>query len=182
MALKAADDKTPLFDDDMLADIILNFLIAGRDTTAQALAWTTFCLMGLHPGGGERNGAAAVQASLRTPLSTSVRTTTHPYRRLCCRRCSARRTRSLPGAPPEPPPTLRTTRSWSASPTRRRVRSRGRRGGGRPRAPSSFSFDALQAAFLEALRLYPSVPKDAKRAVEADTLPGGIHVPAGSNV
>lgn len=27
---------------------VLNFLIAGRDTTAQALAWTIFCISGHH--------------------------------------------------------------------------------------------------------------------------------------
>lgn len=31
-----------------LRDLVLNFLIAGRDTTAQALAWTIFCLS-IHP-------------------------------------------------------------------------------------------------------------------------------------
>merc|ERR1719203_198530 len=31
-----------------LRDLVLNFLIAGRDTTAQALAWTLYCLA-THP-------------------------------------------------------------------------------------------------------------------------------------
>ena len=75
-----------MFSDRDLADVILNILIAGmarllplaaskchlllllappagRDTTAQALAWTTVCLMGLHPGGGEKGGAARVEVS-----------------------------------------------------------------------------------------------------------------------
>merc|ERR1712113_989138 len=30
--------------DTYLRDLVLNFLIAGRDTTAQALSWTIFCL------------------------------------------------------------------------------------------------------------------------------------------
>jgi fatty acid omega-hydroxylase len=30
--------------EDFLRDLVLNFLIAGRDTTAQALSWTVFCL------------------------------------------------------------------------------------------------------------------------------------------
>ncbi|KAI9259893.1 cytochrome P450 [Sporodiniella umbellata] len=39
--------STPL-DDKALRDIVLNFVIAGRDTTAQALSWTFFMLM-THP-------------------------------------------------------------------------------------------------------------------------------------
>lgn len=40
----------------------------------------------------------------------------------------------------------------------------------------------LQSAFLEALRLYPSVPKDSKQAIADDTLPSGERIPAGSHV
>jgi len=36
------------FDETFLRDLVLNFLIAGRDTTAQALSWTIFCLS-THP-------------------------------------------------------------------------------------------------------------------------------------
>lgn len=34
--------------EDFLRDLVLNFLIAGRDTTAQALSWTIYCLS-THP-------------------------------------------------------------------------------------------------------------------------------------
>lgn len=37
-----------LLDDRALRDVIINFIIAGRDTTAQALSWTFYNLM-LHP-------------------------------------------------------------------------------------------------------------------------------------
>lgn len=33
-----------LHDDKYLRDVVLNFIIAGRDTTAQALSWTVYCL------------------------------------------------------------------------------------------------------------------------------------------
>eukprot|EP00930_Biecheleria_cincta_P046614 TRINITY_DN32166_c0_g1_i1.p1 TRINITY_DN32166_c0_g1~~TRINITY_DN32166_c0_g1_i1.p1 ORF type:complete len:550 (-),score=94.88 TRINITY_DN32166_c0_g1_i1:91-1740(-) len=36
------------FDETFLRDLVLNFLIAGRDTTAQALSWAIFCLS-IHP-------------------------------------------------------------------------------------------------------------------------------------
>jgi len=39
-----ARKKGEELDEDYLRDLVLNFLIAGRDTTAQALAWTFFCL------------------------------------------------------------------------------------------------------------------------------------------
>jgi len=47
--------ETPFFsavfsglDNEFLADLVLNFLIAGRDTTAQAMSWCLFLLM-QHP-------------------------------------------------------------------------------------------------------------------------------------
>lgn len=43
-----SDNGSALFSDEELSDIILNFLLAGRDTTAQALSWT-FYLLAKHP-------------------------------------------------------------------------------------------------------------------------------------
>jgi cytochrome P450 len=43
-------------------------------------------------------------------------------------------------------------------------------------------FPYTQSAFLEALRLYPSVPNDMKYVVKDDVLPDGVKVTAGSNV
>ena len=42
MAYKDEDGK--MLTDDQLVDQVINFLIAGRDTTAQALSWTIYCL------------------------------------------------------------------------------------------------------------------------------------------
>lgn len=47
MLSKDADGK-PMFDDKYLLDVIKNFLIAGRDTTAVCLTWTFF-LLATHP-------------------------------------------------------------------------------------------------------------------------------------
>jgi len=41
-------DGKPMFDDQYLLDVLKNFLIAGRDTTAICLTWT-FYLLALHP-------------------------------------------------------------------------------------------------------------------------------------
>lgn len=43
--LKSRDDRGNLLNDQQLRDIILNFIIAGRDTTAQALSWALYQLM-----------------------------------------------------------------------------------------------------------------------------------------
>ena len=42
------DDEMAEIDDRYLRDVIMNFLIAGRDTTAQALSWSLY-LLALHP-------------------------------------------------------------------------------------------------------------------------------------
>jgi len=42
--VKEARKKGEELNEDYLRDLVLNFLIAGRDTTAQALSWTFFCL------------------------------------------------------------------------------------------------------------------------------------------
>eukprot|EP00928_Gymnodinium_smaydae_P075961 TRINITY_DN5898_c0_g1_i1.p1 TRINITY_DN5898_c0_g1~~TRINITY_DN5898_c0_g1_i1.p1 ORF type:complete len:609 (+),score=58.86 TRINITY_DN5898_c0_g1_i1:53-1879(+) len=42
--LEDAHRRGETLSDDYVRDLVLNFLIAGRDTTAQALSWTIFCL------------------------------------------------------------------------------------------------------------------------------------------
>ncbi|KAI8810653.1 cytochrome P450 [Cladochytrium replicatum] len=44
MFLKYAEDHDEIITDEELADHVLNFVIAGRDTTAQALSWTFYLL------------------------------------------------------------------------------------------------------------------------------------------
>ncbi|KAI8810649.1 cytochrome P450 [Cladochytrium replicatum] len=44
MFLKHAEDHDEVITDEELADHVLNFIIAGRDTTAQALSWTFYLL------------------------------------------------------------------------------------------------------------------------------------------
>ncbi|KAI9498853.1 cytochrome P450 [Zychaea mexicana] len=46
--MSARNEKNELLSDTELRDTVLNFIIAGRDTTAQALSWTFYNLM-LHP-------------------------------------------------------------------------------------------------------------------------------------
>jgi len=46
--LEDARKKGQTLSEDFLRDLVLNFLIAGRDTTAQALSWTFYCLA-THP-------------------------------------------------------------------------------------------------------------------------------------
>lgn len=46
--MKEATKKGEPFDENFMKDMVLNFLIAGRDTTAQSLSWCLYLLMG-HP-------------------------------------------------------------------------------------------------------------------------------------
>jgi len=48
LCLADAEKRGQNISEDYLRDLVLNFLIAGRDTTAQALSWTLFCLC-THP-------------------------------------------------------------------------------------------------------------------------------------
>lgn len=46
--MKTHNERDELLSDQELRDVVLNFVIAGRDTTAQALSWTFYMLL-LHP-------------------------------------------------------------------------------------------------------------------------------------
>lgn len=112
-----AQAKGEELSEDFLRDLVLNFLIAGRDTTAQALSWTIYCLC--------KN--PAVEAKARKEIVD-----------VC-----------------------------------------GVRG---PDYEDMGRLPYLQAVLSEALRLYPSVPLDAKVAECDDSLPDGTFVPRGTVV
>ncbi|CAO3570767.1 unnamed protein product [Mortierella alpina] len=106
--------------DDMLIDSVLNFVIAGRDTTAQALSWT-FYLM--------HRATASPEI-----LEQLVKETDDVL------------------------------------------------AGGLPTYESTKQQKYAEACFHEALRLYPSVPKNLKTCVEDDILPDGTKVYKGDRV
>ena len=65
------------YDDQFLQDLVLNFLIAGRDTTAQSLSWTFF-LLRAHPHVKKRvleesGDLIGVTESSHTQISTNSR-------------------------------------------------------------------------------------------------------------
>lgn len=103
--------------EDYLRDLVLNFLIAGRDTTAQALSWTFFCLS-QHP---------AVEDKARQEVLD-----------VCGRET--------------------------------------------PKYEDLNKLVYCQAVLSEALRLYPSVPLDIKRAEQDDVWPDGTRISAGTNI
>lgn len=123
--MKVKDPEGNFFDDKALTEHVLNFIIAGRDTTAQALSWTFFYL--------SQNPAALkkLQDEIQETLGNN------------------------------------------SKPTYEQIKG----------------MKYANAVFLEALRLSPSVPKNAKSVVEDDMLPDGISniklgtpLPAGSVV
>jgi len=115
--LQDAKKKGEELSETFLRDLVLNFLIAGRDTTAQALSWTIFCLV-QHP---------EVMNKVRQEISD-----------VC-----------------------------------------GVRG---PAYEDMKELKYLEAVLNEALRLYPSVPVDAKCAAKDDIWPDGTVVRRGTMV
>ncbi|KAF9172093.1 hypothetical protein BGX21_005455 [Mortierella sp. AD011] len=113
------DDNGEYLSDDMLKDSILNFIIAGRDTTAQALSWM-FYLM--HRSSSDKNIVLRLQKEIDDVL-----------------------------------------------------------GDGLPTYESSKKMKYAEACFHEALRLYPSVPRNLKVCVEDDVLPNGVEIKKGES-
>jgi len=115
--LQDAKKRGQELSDDYLRDLVLNFLIAGRDTTAQALSWAIYLLC-MNP------------------------------------ECEAK--------------------------ARREIRDVcGVRG---PAYDDMSRLRYVQAVLSETLRLFPSVPLDAKYAQSDDVLPDGTVVPRGTTV
>jgi cytochrome P450 len=142
MALEVPEGsgRFPFRDSDAaLRDLILNFLIAGRDTTAQALSWAVL----------------AVCSAQRTPAEVGERLAAEGARLRAAPRSVSTSASADAGAQPAFAP----------------------------------SYEALEkelpyasAVMRETLRLFPSVPKDIKTALQADVLPDGTYVPAGATL
>ncbi|KAF9360881.1 serine/threonine protein kinase, CMGC, dual-specificity [Mortierella sp. AD094] len=117
MDLKGDDGE--YLSDDMLKDSILNFIIAGRDTTAQALSWM-FYLM--HRSSSDQNIVLRLQKEIDDVLGDEL-----------------------------------------------------------PTYESSKKMKYAEACLHEALRLYPSVPRNLKVCVEDDILPNGVEIKKGES-
>ncbi|KAI1314681.1 hypothetical protein EDD11_001893, partial [Mortierella claussenii] len=115
MDLKGDDGES--LSDDMLKDSILNFIIAGRDTTAQALSWM-FYLM--YRSSTDKNIVRKLQQEIDEVLGDEL-----------------------------------------------------------PTYESSKKMKYAEACMYEALRLYPSVPRNLKICVEDDILPNGVEIKKG---
>lgn len=113
-------DNGEVLSDDMLVDSVLNFVIAGRDTTAQALSWMFYLMH-------------------RSEADLNV------WKRM-----------------------VQETDELLA--------------GGHPTYESTKQQKYAESCFYEALRLYPSVPKNIKTCIEDDVLPGGIRVYKGDRI
>ncbi|KAJ3163887.1 hypothetical protein HK101_000588 [Irineochytrium annulatum] len=113
----AGEDGAGHLTDRQLRDVLLNMILAGRDTTAQALSW---CIL-------ELSRQPAIVEKIRTESSEVT-------------------------------------------------------DGKVPTFDGIKSLKYTNAVFLEALRLYPSVPANVKHSIKEDVLPGGIVLPANTEV
>ncbi|KAF9333872.1 hypothetical protein BG006_003025 [Podila minutissima] len=118
--METTTDADEHLTDDMLVDSIMNFVIAGRDTTAQALSWAFYLMH-------------------RSKASPEIVENLH-------------------------------------SETERVLQ------GDKPTYESTKQQKYAEACFYEALRLYPSVPKNIKTCVEDNVLPSGTPVYKGEVV
>lgn len=136
-----SEQDRPLYGQDtpeanrVLRDVLCNFLIAGRDTTAQASSWAVYELT-RHP-----------------EVAAKVAQEAHALEAMLLARAAGSSSGTVPAG---------DFLLFSAT------------------------YDDLvaclpysRAVMHEVLRLHPSVPKDAKQAVQDDVLPDGTRVPAG---
>ncbi|KAF9940795.1 hypothetical protein BGZ75_005922 [Mortierella antarctica] len=113
------EDGEPL-SDEMLKDTLNNFILAGRDTTAQALSWMFYLL----------HRSSADHSMVKKLMEETDRELQGGY------------------------PTYESTKLQKYA----------------------------ESCFYEALRLYPSVPKNFKTCVEDDVLPSGVKVYKGERI
>ncbi|KAG0201426.1 hypothetical protein BGX28_005731 [Mortierella sp. GBA30] len=114
------DETGEPLSDEMLKDTLNNFILAGRDTTAQALSWMFYLL---HRSSADKNMIWRLAEETDRELQGGL-------------------------------PTYESTRHQKYA----------------------------ESCFYEALRLYPSVPKNFKTCVEDDILPGGVKVCKGERI
>jgi len=118
------DENGKPYSDQELRDIVMNMIIAGRDTTAQALSWMIY-MLDAHP---------EVKERIRQEV-----------KEVCGENCDLRN-------------------------------------GEAPVYEDIQRMAFTKAVMSETLRLYPSVPKQAKTALQDDKLPDGTLVPGGSMI
>ncbi|KAG0374905.1 hypothetical protein BGX24_009767 [Mortierella sp. AD032] len=118
--MEAQDENGEALTDEMLKDTMNNFILAGRDTTAQALSWMFYLI---HRDSADKTVLERLRDETEQVLQGTL-------------------------------PTYESTKQQKFA----------------------------EACFYEALRLYPSVPKNIKTCVEDDVLPGGIRVYKGERI
>ncbi|KAF9167128.1 hypothetical protein DFQ26_005740 [Actinomortierella ambigua] len=122
LCMDYTDDQGQPLSDEMLKDMVLNFIIAGRDTTAQALTWMFWSMHAR-----ATKDAAEIQAKMRHEVDSVLQ---------------------------NEDPTYETTKKMKYA----------------------------EACMYEALRLYPSVPRNIKECVQDDVWPDGTKVEKGTFV
>lgn len=184
------DSEGKPYSDVFLRDVVTNFILAGRDTSAVALTWF-FWLLDSHP---------AVEQKIVQEIAEVLRS-----------RTSASDSTTVPlGAVPspghghiasasehnEPLPASGAKQAHAVLEKEKNISECDERNDADSEEKEeeeelevvAFTMEELKrmhflhAALTESLRLYPSLPMDIKYAEKEDTLPDGTHVPAGFRV
>jgi cytochrome P450 len=152
---RAAEHEGAELTDAEVVDACLNFIIAGRDTTAQAISWA-FYELARHPDAEARllAEAAAVLGSPPPPPQEAA-------------------PGAAGGGPHDPHDPQDPHQQQHPDPGQQ---------GGHPTYDQLRQLRYARAVFLESVRLHPSVPQDCKFALSDDVLPDGAFVPRGALV
>jgi len=152
-----------------VVDACLNFIIAARDTTAQATSWA-FYELARHPAAEARllAEAEAVLGAAAAPLAAAEG--------------AAGPANTPGGGAPDLSDRAQTQQPQPQQQQQPQPQPQPQRSQQHPTYDQIRQLRYARAVFLESVRLHPSVPQDCKFALRDDALPDGTPVPRGALV
>ncbi|KAH7297799.1 hypothetical protein KP509_25G013400 [Ceratopteris richardii] len=163
-----SNDPESNLNDKSLRDIVLNFVIAGRDTTAVTLSWFTFLLAkNTHVADRIYEELCAFEQERKQASSCADKSNQHPSSASAPSNGSLRSSSSDLADTCSSHPDLATIQACISA------------------FSALLSYDSisclpyLHASICETLRLYPAVPEDPKGILSDDVLPSGVALKKG---